>query len=237
MKYLKIISLTIVLFMFGCSAKKSDLDLLTIPKKDYEFKNVETHYWLLPGDDEDVRLPDYMGNALTNYNCKFILPDKFGYRLMGIGDFDIHPDCYSDLNGSIQINIKNAILKEDNDPESYRYHMIQELFEGKPEKYEKELIGIMQVFDSSVEVISEKTEYYEGRNGSIITATNVVTRRTATFTKEKNIFNQTFYRKSNIPDIVVKVSWYDDKIKEITDPNIYNYPLQIINSLIITEKS
>ena len=32
MKYLKIISLTIVLFMFGCSAKKSDLDLLTIPK-------------------------------------------------------------------------------------------------------------------------------------------------------------------------------------------------------------
>ena len=115
--------------------------------------------------------------------------------------------------------------------------MIQELFEGKPEKYEKELIGIMQVFDSSVEVISEKTEYYEGRNGSIITATNVVTRRTATFTNEKNIFNQTFYRKSNIPDIVVKVSWYDDKIKEITDPNIYNYPLQIINSLIITEKS
>ena len=99
-----------------------------------------------PGDDEDVRLPDYMGNALTNYNCKFILPDKFGYRLMGIGDFDIHPDCYSDLNGSIQINIKNAILKEDNDPKSYRYHMIQELFEGKPEKYEKELIGIMQVF-------------------------------------------------------------------------------------------
>ena len=135
------------------------------------------------------------------------------------------------------INIKNAILKEDNDPESDRYHMIQELFEGKPEKYEKELIGIMQVFDSSVEVISEKTEYYEGRNGSIITATNVVTRRTATFTNEKNIFNQTFYRKSNIPDIVVKVSWYDDKIKEITDPNIYNYPLQILNSLIITERS
>lgn len=178
-----------------------------------------------------------MGNALTNYNCKFILPDKFGYRLMGIGDFDIHPDCYSDLNESIQINIKNAILKEDNDPESDRYHMIRELFEGKPEKYEKELIGIMQVFDSSVEVISEKTEYYEGRNGSIITATNVVTRRTATFTNEKNIFNQTFYRKSNIPDIVVKVSWYDDKIKEITDPNIYNYPLQILNSLIITERS
>ena len=54
---------------------------------------------------------------------------------------------------------------------------------------------------------------------------------------EKNIFNQTFYRKSNIPDIVVKVSWYDDKIKEITDPNIHNYPLQIINSLIITERS
>ena len=54
---------------------------------------------------------------------------------------------------------------------------------------------------------------------------------------KKNIFNQTFYRKSNIPDIVVKVSWYDDKIKEITDPNIYNYPLQIINSLIITERS
>lgn len=62
-------------------------------------------------------------------------------------------------------------------------------------------------------------------------------RRTATFTNEKNIFNQTFYRKSNIPDIVVKVSWYDDKIKEITDPNIHNYPLQIINSLIITERS
>ena len=30
---------------------------------------------------------------------------------------------------------------------------------------------------------------------------------------------------------------YDDKIKEITDPNIHNYPLQIINSLIITERS
>ena len=41
MKYLKIISLTIVLFMFGCSAKKSDLDLLTIPKKDYEATQIQ----------------------------------------------------------------------------------------------------------------------------------------------------------------------------------------------------
>lgn len=40
--------------------------------------------------------------------------------------------------------------------------MIQELFEGKPEKYEKELIGIMQVFDSSVEVISEKPSITKG---------------------------------------------------------------------------
>lgn len=237
MKYLKIILLILVLFMFECSAKKTDLDLLTIPKKDYEFKNVETHYWLLPNDDEDVRLPDYMDTAVTNYNCKFILPDKFGYRLMGVGDFDIHPDYYSNLHGAIQINIKNAELKEDDDPESDSYHMIQELFEGKPEKYEKQLIDIMRIFDSSVEVISEKNEYYEGRNGSIIAATNVVTSRTSTFTEETNIFNQTFYRKNNIPDIEVKVSWYDDKIKEIKDPNIYNYPLQILNSLIITERS
>lgn len=40
--------------------------------------------------------------------------------------------------------------------------MIQELFEGKPEKYEKELIGIVQIFDSSVEVISEKPSITRG---------------------------------------------------------------------------